>query len=171
MYARKRNTTRNSSSISCISLYSSQHSLSILYSRFSWYSNSDEVANLADRLVRPAPTKTTFWRNQNATQYIHWLIYWLAIVRQRKEVSPAKCYLLNRQWICILPGPSRPSAETNQSRFGVGLGLIILTPNMATSRSTSRPELRLHCQSLFLYGPRIGARMTSYADELAWPLF
>ena len=33
-------------------------------------------------------------------------------------------------------GPSRPSAETNRIRFGVGLGLI-LTPNMATSRSTS----------------------------------
>ena len=118
--------------------------MGILYSRFSRYNNSDEVAILADRLVRPAPTKTTFWRNQNeknnnkknATQYTHWLIYWLAIVRQRKDASPAKCYLLNRQRICILPGTSRPSAETNRSRFGVGLGLI-LTPNMATSRSTS----------------------------------
>ena len=38
-----------------------------------------------------------------------------------------------------MPGTSRPSAETNRSRFGVGLGLI-LTPNMATSRSTSGPE-------------------------------
>ena len=47
---------------SCISIYSSQHSLGILYSRFSKYNNSDEVTNLADRLVRPAPTMTTFWR-------------------------------------------------------------------------------------------------------------
>ena len=36
------------------------HSLGILYSRFSRYNNSDEVANLADRLDRPAPTMTTF---------------------------------------------------------------------------------------------------------------
>jgi len=49
-------------------------------------------------------------------------------------------------------GPSRPSAETNRIRFGVGLGLI-LTPNMATSRSTAGPEPRLHCQSLSQYGP------------------
>ena len=67
-------------------------------------------------------------------------------------------------------GPSRPSAETNRIRFGVGLGLI-LTPNMATSRSTAGPEPRLHCQSLSQYGPRIDARLTSYANELAWPLF
>ena len=51
-------------------------------------------------------------------------------------------YLLKRQRTSILPGTSRPSAETNRSRFGVGLGLI-LTPNMATSRSISRPEPKL----------------------------
>jgi len=39
----------------------------------------------------------------------------------------------------MFPGTSRPSAETNRSRFGVGLGLI-LTPNMAMSRPTSGPE-------------------------------
>ena len=63
---------------------------------------------------------------------------------QRKDVSPAKMpeyHLLNRQRICILSGTSRPSAETNRSRFGVGLRLI-LTPNMATSRATSRPLSR-----------------------------
>jgi len=134
--------------VKCISLYSSQHSLGILYSRFSRYNNSDEVVNLADRLIRPAPPMTTFWQNKkkNATQYLHWLIYWLATVRQRKNVSPAKHYLLNRQRICILPGTSHAvpsvtsltSAETNRSRLGVGLGLI-LTPNMATSCSISGP--------------------------------
>jgi len=92
-------------------------------------------------------------QNQNATRYIHRLIYWLAIVRQRKGRFPGQMpeyHLLNRQRICILPGTSRPSAETNRSRFGVGLGLI-LTLNMATSRPTSRPESRFPCQSLSLF--------------------
>ena len=35
--------------------------------------------------------------------------------------------------------------------LGVSPGLI-LTLNMATSRSTSGPEPRLHCQQLFLFG-------------------
>ena len=89
-------------------------------------------------------------KNKNATQYIHRLIYWLALVRQRKDVSPAKLYLLNRQWISILPGTNRPSAETNRSRLGVS-PVLILTPNMATSRSTYGPEPKLHCQSLLLF--------------------
>ena len=75
------------------------------------------------------------------------------IIVSARDASPAKMpeyHLLKRQRICILPGTSRPSAETNRSRFGVGLGLI-LTPNMATSRSTSRPEPKLPCQSLCLF--------------------
>ena len=71
-----------------------------------------------------------------------------------KDVSPAKMpeyHPLNRQRICILSGPSRPSAETNRSRSGVGLGLTP-TPNMATSRSTSGPESKFPCQSLAVLG-------------------
>ena len=46
-------------------------------------------------------------KNKNATQYIHRLIYWLALVRQRKGCFPGqmpKHYLLNRQRISIWPG-------------------------------------------------------------------
>ena len=56
--------------------------------------------------------------NKNATQYIHRLIYWLALVRQRKGRFPGQIpeyHLLKRQRICILPGTSRPSAETNRA--------------------------------------------------------
>ena len=57
-------------------------------------------------------------KRKNATRYIHRLIYWLAIVRQRKGCFPGqmpKHYLPNRQWISILPGTSRPSVETNRA--------------------------------------------------------
>ena len=52
-------------------------------------------------------TKEKQNQNENATRYIRRLMYCLAIDRQRKEVSPAKLYLLNRQWISILPGTIR----------------------------------------------------------------
>ena len=72
-----------------------------------------------------------------------------APVRQRKRRFPGQHYLLKRQWTSILPGPSCPSAETNRSRFGVGLGLI-LTPNMATSWSISGPLSRGSTVSRYL---------------------
>ena len=89
-------------------------------------------------------------KNKNATQYIHRLIYYH---RQRKGCFPGQIpehYLLKRQRTSISPGTNRPSAETNRSRLGVSPGLI-LTPNMATSRSTYGPEPKLHCQSLLLF--------------------
>jgi len=46
-------------------------------------------------------------QNENATRYIHRLIYCLASVRQRKGRFPGQMpeyHLLNRQWISILPG-------------------------------------------------------------------
>ena len=47
------------------------------------------------------------------------------IIVSAKDASPAKMpdyHLLKRQRICILPGTSRPSAETNRSRLGVSPG-------------------------------------------------
>ena len=56
---------------------------------------------------------------------------------------------LNKATNLYIVGTSRPSAETNRSRFGIGLGLT-LTPDMATSRSTSGPEPKLPV-SRYLY--------------------
>ena len=87
-------------------IYSSQHSLNVMYNRFNRHDISNEVANSADRLVRSAYHKDYISSVEEECPHITMqrLIYELAI----ESVSPSgQISGQIRRRICIFLGPSR----------------------------------------------------------------